>query len=283
MEDTNNLPSYKIKKIAILENVDDGPEMWLPPWVLSGTGCKGVRVPDELRTLPEVMDFVKAHAQALICVHRLGTYEEPLFYGAELVAKLYDDGFPAVLITRFLDIDQHSTIRRWRDKVPVAFDVSVFRDSYPLKEALDLCVRELQGQFSEERIPKRVVMQVEGIEDKKYMDVTVEEFSQYIGVRLPLVLLPEALRKKVKAGSWLSAMVNIKAGDTYDLYFRDFELSFNPELGDCLLHFDNVLDEDGNENPFPLWRAKPESDIDATQLERVNIDSYIKDSNNLKN
>ncbi|GCE17871.1 hypothetical protein [Dictyobacter kobayashii] len=230
----------------------------LPYWDAEIAGFSTIHVPQELHTIPEIVDFIQEYAQAAICSHRLGSYNESLFYGAELAAALYDAGIPTLLVTQYLEIDQHSSIRRWRDKLPVVLRLREF-DFSTLGHYLDLCVSELQGHIPESRIPYRVMVGVEHIEGMagdQYVDVSLDYWDRYQRIRMPLEVFPPELRDKIEPGSWLFAMVNIEAEFAHELYFRDFTLAPEPQFDESLTYCVNVLDDiNESEHPF-LWFEK---------------------------
>lgn len=267
MQTLSKFLSYKIKTIAIVDSSSSGPEETLPYWDAEIAGFSTVHVPEELQTIPEMVAFIQEHAQAAICSHRLGSYHEPQFSGAELAASLYDAGIPTLLVTRYLEIDQHSSIRRWRDKLPVVLHLREF-DFSTLRHYLDLCVSELQGHIPESRIPYRVMVGVEHIEGMagdQYVDVSIDYWDRYQRIRMPIEVFPADLRDQIEPGTWLFAMVNVGAEFAHELYFRDFSLAPEPQFDESLTYCVNVLDDiNESENPF-LWFEKQQ--VYAHQLE----------------
>ncbi|GHO88946.1 hypothetical protein [Dictyobacter formicarum] len=267
MQTLSKFLSYKIKTIAIVDSSSSGPEVTLPYWDAEIAGFSTVHVPQELQTIPEIVAFIQEHAQAAICSHRLGSYQAPLFYGAELAASLYDAGIPTLLVTQYLEIDQHSSIRRWRDKLPVVLHLREF-DFSTLRHYLDLCVSELQGHIPDSRIPYRVMVgveHVEGVAGDQYVDVSIDYWDRYQRIRMPIEVFPAELRDQIEPGTWLFAMVNVGAQFAHELYFRDFTLAPEPQFDESLTYCVNVLDDiNESENPF-LWFEKQQ--VYAHQLE----------------
>src|SRR5439155_17163038 len=96
------------------------------------------------QSIEELAAFIKAEAQAALCAHRLANYGLARFYGAKLVAFLYDLKVPALLISRYAHIDDDVSIRKWRDKVPVLLD-SDEAHAESIKRGLEKCRAELHG------------------------------------------------------------------------------------------------------------------------------------------
>jgi hypothetical protein len=110
-----------------------------------------------------------------ICPHRLALQGHAGFYGAELVAVLYDLKIPASLVTQYIDIDIHTSLRRWRDKIPVLLhlrDLSFRTVSEPLQKYQN----ELRGSIPESRKPYRVMLNIVDIQEvagEKVIDDTI--------------------------------------------------------------------------------------------------------------
>jgi hypothetical protein len=280
MKTLDKLLAYKIDTIAIVDNDgDDGPEMMLPSWEAGIAGFKTIHVPQSLQSIPAIVDFIQKHAQAAICAHRLGTYKHPLFYGAELAAALYDAGIPTVLVTQYLDIDQHTSIRRWREKIPVVLHFCEFESS-TLGQHLDFCVKELQGNVPQSRLPYRVMLgveHVEGMEGNQYIDVSVGCWDRHQRVRMPMALIPPPLRAQIEPGSWLFAMVNVEADYAYELYFRDFAVAPEPQCDENLTYCVNVLDG-VNESEHPLlWLEMQRIYDHPIEIDVFNVNDMGKD------
>ena len=159
-----------------------------------------------------------------------------------MAATLYDAGIPTILVTEYLDIDQHTSIRRWREKVPVVLHSSELESS-SLGQHLDFCINELQGNIHQSRLPYRVMLGVENVEGmggEQYIHVSVDRWDMHQRVRMPMALIPPSLRAQIEPGSWLFAMVNVEADYAYDLYFRNFPATPEPEFDENLTYCVNV-------------------------------------------
>lgn len=216
---------------------DDSHDLMIPYWEAEIAGFPSARLPEKLQDTFKTMDAlvkeIASQAQAAICTHRLGTLGGKPLYGAELVATLYDLKIPALLVTQYSDIDKHTSIRKWKDKVPVVLHPREF-SSEDVQQYLEECAMEIQGHPPEHRVPYRVLLyvhNVEGTGEDTVVDVQVGRWDHYQLVRLPLSLIPERFHANTKRGTWFFAHVNIKAKYQEDLYFREFELTTEPEDG----------------------------------------------------
>jgi hypothetical protein len=283
MQTLSKLLTYEIATVAFVDCIDSATEITLPYWDAELSGFRVLHIPRELSTLDEIVSYIEAHADAAVCAHRL---DYPNLCGAELAAALYDRGIPALLVTQYLDIDQHSSIRFWRSRLPRVMHLRHV-DAETLAAGLKFCVAELQGRIAEERMPYRVMVGVEHVEgvvgpqgevDQQFVDVSVDYWDHYQRVRLPMTLIPAELRHAVRPQAWFFAQVNIYAERSADLYFRDFALAPPPLFEENLTYCINVLD-DVNFCELPLlwfveqyWRTEEIFDVRrcATHKEQLN-------------
>jgi hypothetical protein len=226
-----------IQTIAIVDNMYSS-ERDLPYWEAEIAGFKTIAVPSELGSLEETIAFIQAHAQAAICTHRLASQGGTRFYGAELVAALYDRKIPALLVTQYTDIDIHTTIRRWRDKIPVILHLRELSFE-TVTEHLKTCLAELRGDIPETRRPYRVMLNIVDVQEvagEKVIDVTVGRWDHYQVVRFPITLAPQELHIHMQPEAWLFADVNIGAEYHDELYFRSIALAPTPEYDEDMVY-----------------------------------------------
>ena len=224
----------EIQRIAIVD--DESTDAQIPGREVEAAGFEPIILKRHFRSIQELAAFIKAEAQGALCTHRLADYGFARFYGAKLVASLYDLKIPAVLITQYADLDKNVSIRKWRDKIPVLLNRDE-ADADTIKCGLEECLLELQGHFPEERIPYRVLLRITNIEnqsDERVVDVIIPGWNPYRGVRFPVSLIPAELHEKLAPGVRLFARVNIGAARSDDLYFREFELAAEPDDDDGL-------------------------------------------------
>ncbi len=246
MTELHLFPEHTIQRVAIVDGKDF--EKQIPYWYPEIAGFKTVHVPRMLRGMEEIVSFIRSNADAVVCVHRLGRPDFRAFYGAELVAALYDAKIPALLVTQYLDIDQHSSLRKWRDKVPVVLHLREF-DPASIKECLEFCQAEIRGNIPETRVPYRVMVYINNVESvlgEQYVDGTIDCWDHYQVVRFPLLLIPQHLHDQVIPGAWFFAHVNVKTDVSHELYFREFVLAPEPEYEENLTYCVNMLDGTGD-------------------------------------
>jgi hypothetical protein len=229
------IPSdYDIQEIAIID--DESTDAQIPEREVEAAGFKPIIVNRSFRKIEELAAFIKAEAQAALCAHRLADYGFAHFYGAKLVASLYDLKIPAILITQYSDIDNDVSIRKWRDKIPVLLNRDE-ADAESIRRGIENCVLELLGRLPETRIPYRVLLRITNITDEsgeRVVDVIIPGWNLYRAVRFPVSLIPLVFHDKLTPGVRLFARVNIGAAKSDDLYFREFELAPEPDDDDGL-------------------------------------------------
>ncbi|GAC1356608.1 MAG: hypothetical protein NVS2B12_09970 [Ktedonobacteraceae bacterium] len=253
---------YRVKTVAVVDSRSDGPEIQLPYWYAEMEGFKTVHVPRSLPSIAETVSFIKDHAQAAICSNRLDRVASGHFSGAELAAALYDAGIPTLLVTQYLEIDQHTSIRRWRSKLPVVLPLRDFEPAV-VKERLEFCIAELQGRIAESRAPYQVMVHIADVEElggTRYLDVLVGYRDRYRHIRLPASIVPEHLHPHLVPNTWLFAHVNIRAREDSELYFREFVLAPKPQYDEDLVYCIHVSSGANMNNTFNYW-FKNEKDI----------------------
>ena len=226
-----------IQTIAIVDNTYSG-EHDLPYWEAEIAGFKTISIPAKLKSMQEIIVFIQNHAQAAICTHRLSPRGNTHFYGAELVASLYDLKIPALLVAQYTDIDIHTTIRKWRDKIPVILHLREL-SSVTVTEHLKECQAELRGEIPANRKPYRVMLNIVDVQEvsgEKVIDVTVGRWDHYQVVRFPISLVPSDLHAQIKPEAWLFADVNIEAEHQDELYFRSIALAPTPEYDEDMVY-----------------------------------------------
>jgi len=258
-------------EVLTLAIVDDDHHKYaidlaIPYWELEMEGLfRALPLECEERDLDKLVEAIKKSAQGAVCIHRLARRGSTNFYGAELVAALYDRKIPALLVTQYRDIDFSTSIRRWRDKIPVVLHPREV--SYEtIKEHFDTCQLEVQGKFSEQRKPYRVFLYVLNVEHdgpEAVVDVIIPYWDHYQVVRFPLDLVPQEIRKQVVSGKWLYAHVNIGAQSVDDLYFRQIELAVEPDDEGYSYCFDVLEQKDLISPPFQAYLQERAAQVDT--------------------
>ena len=93
-----------------------------------------------------------------------------------------------------------------------------------------------------------LVHNVENLGEETAVDLEVGRWDHYQIVRIPLSLIPSHLHADIRRGTWLYAHVNIEALYEEDLYFRNFELTNEPEEGpdEILVYHEEVYSGEGD-------------------------------------
>jgi len=210
--------NYDARRLASIEVRDAGYDYFFPD-----------SVPQEVS---DMAYLIKQNASGALCDHRLAFGSYASFQGAELVAFLYDIGFPALLVTQYSEIDADVSIRKWRKKIPTLISREEM-SAESIKIGFEKCLSELRGTKNTERIAHRTLLRVTGREyesGEEVVDVVIPGWNPQKAVRFPLSLINSDIRDKVQLECRLFAHINIGANDSEDLFFENFEIA--PELQD---------------------------------------------------
>lgn len=136
--------------------------------------------------LQTLLSSFDAQRDAVICDYNLKTKNYSMFNGDELVAKLYEQHYPAVLCTRWND-QLPEAVRAKRRMIPVILrptDLS----AESLSAAFETCIGEFSGHFSVSRRPWRSLIRVEGGEplpgDLLRLNVVISSWDPSIGLTI---------------------------------------------------------------------------------------------------
>jgi hypothetical protein len=175
--------------------------------------------------LPSIEDFqgrLRGQADSLLCDYKLRVKNYARFDGAELVARCYDQKFPAILCTRYEDA-LFDDIRRYREKIPVLLDPDSLHPE-TLVKALTEVITELANGPGPRRRPWRAQVHVLDVDEPSgivYVDLPGWHSSSV--VRLRLDQIPSGIRSQLTPGFRCYAKVNLGAENTDELYFKDWE------------------------------------------------------------
>ncbi|RYZ88270.1 MAG: hypothetical protein EOP04_09755 [Proteobacteria bacterium] len=181
-------------------------------------------------SIKSAAEFIMAKSEAAVCDHRLRPGGLANFDGAELVAHLIGEKFPAILISQFVNQDYDVSIRHWRAILPSV----ISRDDLEgksLEIAIDSCKKELSGVYSTQRRAHRTIVQIldTGNEDnQEVVDVLIPSWLAKSAVRFPKNIIPNNLQHLIRRGEYLIAYINLGAQDSRELYFNRFEAPSTP-------------------------------------------------------
>ncbi|MCO5799696.1 MAG: hypothetical protein HEQ31_24115 [Dolichospermum sp. OL03] len=230
------LEALSDKKIAI---VDDDPGLAEETsWDIEAAGYKPFFLlhNKHFHNVNELVSLIRENTQGAVCDHRLSNSGFANFYGAELVAALYDLKFPSLLITQYTEMDTSFSIRKWRHKIPVLLSRGEANAS-SIAKGIEDCTLELSGKIPSTRKSYRTIVRVTSIDEESHepvVDAFVPGWNPHKAVRFPASLVPENLRDALQPNVRLFAHVNIGAEKSDDLYFEKFELAPEPDENDGL-------------------------------------------------
>lgn len=218
-----------INTVAVVD--DDELQAETVAELLRDAGLEPLILPSPRRSLASVDELladILPRASAVVCDHRLSPKQLAQFRGSEVVARLYDERIPSLLLTQFAEMDSDVSIRRWRHKIPVVLARDDADAPSVILESLQLCDQEIEGVVAPFRRAHRSLVRIaeSRTEDgTEVLDVFVLQWRPHTAVRLPAECIPAALRVDIVAHPILIAQVNLEARDATELFFRDFEPS----------------------------------------------------------
>lgn len=181
---------------------------------------------NESGPLGDLDTFARAardRADGAVCDFKLRIKNYSTFDGAELVARWYELGFPAVLCTKW-DRASVDEMRRFRSRIPVLIRPSDL-DADHIIAGLEVCIREMEGSVRASRRSWRTLVRVEEVTEERYsyVYVVVPAWNPSEVIRLPLSDVPEPIHPAVRPDARLYAQVNVGAETYEDLFFREWE------------------------------------------------------------
>jgi len=170
-------------------------------------------------------EILSLDAEGVISDHRLAPGHLASFFGADLLASLYDRNIPTVLITQFYDEDADSTIRLYRDKLPSV----IGRGSQTpelFKELLMFSKNELVTAKDVTRKPHRALIRLDDFKiqvAEGMLEGVITNWNSDVGVRFPVSLIPDQVKEILRSQeiTHISAFVNIGAKDPKDIFITD--------------------------------------------------------------
>ena len=231
--------SHERERVALVDDDPTAEEMLSV--LLEDAGYEAIGVQPPIESIDGAIAQIRSVASAAVCDHRLSPRGLANFSGAELVAQLYASDFPAVLISQYSTIDQNVSIRKYRSKIPILLP----RDDLEpdrIGDAIRVCADEIAGRWLPSRRSWRTLVRVvakdtEGSEE--VLDAIVPGWRPNEAVRFPADLLgghknslPEGPNARLDFR--FSAMVNLGAENSGDLYFENFQPAKEPQNDNIL-------------------------------------------------
>jgi len=226
------LANGEIEKVKIIDDQPDAAE-WLK-YEVEEAGFEPIIVACPAPALDQLPSLIEPKT-GFIFDHLLAPGNCATYVGAEAVAIMYARKAPALLITTYaMDVDVG--IRRWRASIPVLLDRDAV-DQDALNAGFAKCLRELREGPPTSRQTLPAIVRVERVSSETgeaVLDVIVSSWNPRKAVRLPLTMLPTALRPSVRMGSRFVADVNIGAETGDELFFDNFREAPEPKPNDGL-------------------------------------------------
>ena len=175
--------------------------------------------------LPILADFIqqsKGVADAAICDFQLRVRNYAGFNGAETVALMYQNQFPAVLCTRYeqSSIDE---MRRFRRFIPVLMKPNELNPG-SLVKGFEICINEFTDKYSTHRKPWRTLVRVDDLDEENgYFYVIVPAWDPNQIIRIKKSDLPVNMIEKLGRKSRFHALVNVGAEFHQEIYFDNWE------------------------------------------------------------
>ena len=219
-------PLKDIQTIAIVDDDRENSVLW--QMQVKAAGLSPLILDEPFENLDVFVARVKNGAQGAICDHKLrhlgGNWP---FDGAEAVARLYEIQIPAILVTKYRRHEAEFSIRLYRRRIPVLLSREDV-DPGSIIDGLANCALEISGETLPGRKPRRALVLIDGTEGE-HIVAFVPQWNPDMAVNFSRTLFPENLQADVAKGQTYSALVNIGAQDSDELFFEDFQLAPPPD------------------------------------------------------
>ena len=186
----------------------------------------------------QLLDQVRsAGCLAVICDHRLSQTPFASFTGAEFVSDLYANGIPGVLLSTFAAIDDSTSIRLYRARIPSLISRDNL-DAHQVLQGLYRCQDELNGKIAPERRPRRTLVRIVSVSEDEHepvADAIVHTWKPDVAIRFPIKLVEndqirDALTMNFAGPLRLFAKVNVACQLESELFLEDFEFAPEPNV-----------------------------------------------------
>ncbi|WP_155128823.1 response regulator [[Actinomadura] parvosata] len=216
-------------RVAVVDDSADDAERTAE--MLIDCEFEPVIVPLQYPNIDALLDAVAKKARGLVCDHRLSRGAYVNFDGAQVVAASNSRKIPAVLISGYINLDESSSIRRYRAGIPRL--LSKRFEPEDLTEALFAAQREQQLGPAPDRVSYRTLVRVtkvrtDGIEP--IAEVIIPAWNPTQKVELSTSLITDCVDVSCDelVGMRFMAEVNIYALSHEDLYFSSFQVATPP-------------------------------------------------------
>lgn len=213
-----------IEQIKRVQIIDDDPHVRLVHgYAVEELSLEPVPVENPPADISLLISQMKVQGDAVICDHQLNKRQYAPYNGAEAVAHLYLEHFPALLCTRYEPhIDE---IRAYRANIPVVLPPDELNPD-SLLHSFKQCINEFSGEYTPSRKAWRALIRVDN-QDDKFVYLVVPSWDPHSVIRLlkkEPTIPNNVIRLIEQERERLHAWVNIGAEKGEDLYFKDWEV-----------------------------------------------------------
>jgi CheY-like chemotaxis protein len=213
-------------RLSLLEDEDDMVEAVRRR--LQHKGYDLTRVVPDTPNLEDTVAQITAVSDAALCDHHLRGGHHVNFSGAEVVARLTQQGFPAVLFTGMLPQERY-VIRRSMALIPAFMTRDEGLGSEQLLRALAASVAEVShGHRSGRRRGRRTPVTIVGSRTtagEHLVEAEVSGWASGVSIEIPADLLADPWSHATSdvVGKTFLATVNIAEPDSNLVFFEDFD------------------------------------------------------------
>ncbi|MGF1776928.1 hypothetical protein [Vibrio nomapromontoriensis] len=178
-----------------------------------------------------LIDAIFKHdVYGVVSDHHLSPGKLASFFGAELLADLYDNNVPSVLISQWADKDADTSIRKYRQKLPAVIGRGKDDDENLIARLLEMAKKELEFGLPIERKPHRALIRIDDLKvaiDEGLVEGIITNWSSDVIVKFPTDIIPPDVFNNMSQDkvNRLMAFVNTGATDPNEIYFSDFHLA----------------------------------------------------------
>ena len=212
-----------LQAIANVAVVDDDPES------RKGTGysiedAELVPVPMEEGPGKDVSGYIDQLCEigAVVSDHQMKETGYSTITGADLVSRCYRAGVPGILCTKYDKVKGYE-ISRYRREIPVLLYPDQMNPETILS-GLEVCQKEMLGEYSPERSPHKTLIRVEEIEETgpdAGLIVTIPAWDPHRVVRIYEDAVDKSLSHVYRGSQRFFALVNIGCESYDDLYISN--------------------------------------------------------------
>lgn len=160
-------------------------------------------------------------SDAVVSDHQLKKKNYFPINGAQVVSMCYDRRIPSVLVTKY-DQAQLPEIRKFRQKIPVILNPSLFRED-TIIHSLEVCIKEFKGVMRADRKLWRTLVRIDSIEPN-FIYIIIPGWDTTEAISIGIDELPQHIRTIVAVDKRMHVQINVGCESVNDLYFGEWEV-----------------------------------------------------------